>query len=220
MLKASILTIALGIGLLAGYPAAADVFPFCQGCAQAPGVDFTWYIPATGESEPPSEQPITVFFNFTQFETLTGEVFVPGRAVTIPSGSGFFNILDPDGSVSDVVNIAISPSAPRNFLSISVQSDPNFAHVGEPLGVLAMETDAGAVSDMVLPLVGGGAIGVILGFDGELPFPLPYGDGVADTSDYLRVIVGVPEPGSLGLLGFGLAGLISLRLLWRRANGF
>jgi hypothetical protein len=136
------------------------------------------------------------------------EVLVPGLgSVRRPpfDSMGSFAVLEPDGSLSDLVYL-FGPGDDR----VIILSDPTLLlRIGLDLGTLAQEGDSGVTAIMAIPLFDQflrpfGFLRFDFGFDGELVFPF---GTVADTSDYVRVtfLEPVPEPTSLAVFGSGLA---------------
>jgi hypothetical protein len=236
MLKTVVTAVALGISLLAAQPTEAEIMVNCiygvgggdclakRQPTTLPN-DITYYIPATGENEPGSE--VVMQINFPGFTYRTFSIN-GGPMMGRPGVPAFFEVLDPDGSVSDRVILIPTTGVPQND-EIIIDSDP----LSEPpftyqnLGPLAVEGDQGVTVTMRL-FLGNSQMWFDFGFDGEFVFD-PFGVGV-DTSDSVRVsgfppedfvLLGisagetpgrVPEPSSLAVLAFALAAFGTLLL--------
>jgi hypothetical protein len=137
MLKTIVTAMALGISVIVTESTEAEILVTCvyddnSPCLAKPPQttlpnNSTWYIPAIGENEPGSETSMEIRFpDFTYSQvSINGGSFIdrPG-----PDNGGFFEVLDPDGSRSDVVLIYPPDIAFDN--RIVIRSDPD---IGSPL---------------------------------------------------------------------------------------
>jgi hypothetical protein len=199
MLKTIVTAITLSVSLLAAESTEAAISVNCVYRFPDPpspcfARDFTWYIPAIGENEPGSEQSMQISFpNFTYTEWSMNL----GPRKPRPDFGGFLEVLDPDGSRSDVVELfGFNPQGPNpsvdNNILIRSDPDPNPVPGFDNLGTLATETDGG-VTGPILPknpgdgpvldlFLGDEQLRFIFGFDGDKFQYDPYATGV-DTSD-------------------------------------
>jgi hypothetical protein len=226
MLKTVVTAVALGVGLLAAQSTEAAIMgnciyiPFEAGdCFAKPQGDFTtYYIPASGapltvgvENEPDSELAMNINFpGFTYRSfSINGGPLMDRNPPPLPEVPHFFEVLDPDGFVSDTVTLIPATGVPQND-RIIIDSDPPLSTPSsspDKLGTLAIEgsqgrADQGATATMTLCLgdsltttllqcLGSSHLQFEFGFDGELVFD-PFGVGV-DTSDSVRVSGSPPE---------------------------
>jgi hypothetical protein len=248
MLKTVVTAMALGICLLAAQSTEAEIMvnciylPFEAGpCFAKPQqTNTTYYIPASGaplttgvENEPDSELGMNINFpgfTYTSFRINGGPIMArPG-----PDVPGFFEVLDPDGLVSDTVTLIPATGVPQNDRIVIVSDPPNPSSSFTKLGTLAIEgsqerADQGVTVTMTL-FLGSSQLQFEFGFDDELVFD-PFGVGV-DTSDSVRLSGSppenfvfsafsggetpgrVPEPSSLAVLAFALAAFGSPAFFW------
>jgi hypothetical protein len=235
MLKPIVMAITLSVSLLAAE--STEAAPISVKCLYGDGSpcfssNGTWYIPAIGENEPGAEEAMQISFpGFTYTSLFTSA----GRLISRPTGDlgGFFNVLDPNGEVSDVVDVfpLESPVVPGDN-RIVIRSDPNAMPISgfAFLGTLATETDTGGAIGFVQFLGPPDVLlDITMGFDGEFVYGDAFGVGVDTSDDALagcfvgdcnivlgekgppfvnnRIEVEVPEPSSLGVLAFALAAL-------------
>lgn len=196
--KLSVLSV-LGVLLLAGVGAQADVVVSSSGLGWVFISQNTYGLPANlsgigcGIENGTTCEPTGVFHFSVGF-----------------TSSGAYNIFESTGALSDQIQYFNDGSGKGVVL---FYSDPNLQNVAQDATFLCTEGLEGAngcVGTFHILALDGTDITVQAASDSEIVFD-PFGLG-ADTSDQIKftgegVITTVPEPGSVMLLGTGLAGL-------------
>jgi hypothetical protein len=216
MLKPIVTAITLSVSLLAAESTEAFISVTCvyiDGSPPPPCLarDFTWFIPGIGENEPGSEPSMRISFpDFTYSEaSING-----GPRIPRPDFGGFFQVLDPDGSLSDVVEVfGFNPQGPNPSVdnNILIRSDPGANPVPGfvNLGTLATETDAGVTGATLASFptldlfLGNENLHFVFGFDGDNNSIYdPFATGV-DNSD---VVLAFGSPPGVFSFDFGEGG--------------
>ena len=122
-------------------------------------------------------------------------------------GSGVFNILDPEGKVSDQIHFF---NGSNGLGVVTFKSDPDLKDLLPDASTLCTEESNGCVHAFTIETAGGEVV-LKAASDNEAGFD-PFGLH-ADSSDEFQVTEGakiapVPEPGSMVLLGTGLLSVI------------
>ena len=157
MLKTIVAAMTLSVSLLTAQSTEATILVTCTyvrgNNSPCMARDFTWFIPGDAGNEPASEQAMLITFpDFTYFQySINGGPKMDRPGIGTPSIGGYFQVLDPDGSVCDVVEIFASGGSPDD-IKMFIVSDP--PHPPNPilgldnLGTLPTETDAGATGSI------------------------------------------------------------------------